>query len=97
MSFAPIKELISKRANRLRLKKEADLLIIASVWSEIKKELGFGDEVDLVSFKRGKLIVSCTSLSEAANLRFLSGKIKKEINKNTKKINVKEIIFRPKN
>lgn len=94
MAFISFKDLLIKNAARFRSRNEAVLLSISKVWDETSREFNFSDSTSPSIFKKGNLIIGCSSLAEASHFKLQKEKIRQKINQLLNKDLVKEIQFR---
>ena len=94
MAFTSLRDLLIKNAARFQSRNEAVLLSMDEVWDDVVKEFNIDSLTNPRSYKKGILIISCLSLSEASHLKLQKERIKTKINQLLKKELVKEVQFR---
>ncbi len=94
MALISLKEILFKNAARFQSRNEAALLLIKDVWPRVSRELALGKSAQPASFKKGVLVISCSSLAEASSLRLEKERIKKQINSSLKEKLIKDIRFK---
>src|SRR3989344_1037241 len=86
-----IKKLLIRRAAHLRSAPRGALLVIQEHWPNLARAYMLPPSICPLGFRRGRLILSCTSLLEAREISLRKGEIIQEINDVLRKGGVAQI------